>query len=260
MTGTYIVNGDTLLGNDSLQCCYVSACQVNNVDIVAYASTVVCVVVVTEYAQFSTLAYGCLCDVGHQVVGDTVGILADGTALVSTDGVEVAEQNDVPFVVGLLYVHQNLLKHRLGLSVGVGAMALGALLGDGDDSGITVNGSAGRENHVLATVLAHYVNQNESTVHVVLIVLQRLCAALANSLETGKVDTCVELVLVEYLLQTFAVADVHLVEGNLLADNLCNALQRDRRRVVQIVNNYCLVTSLGQFNQGVASDKACTAS
>ena len=38
-------------------------------------------------------------------------------------------------------------------------------------------------------------------------------------------DTCVELVLIEHLLQTFAVADVYLVEGYFLADDLGYALQ-----------------------------------
>ena len=49
MTSTYVVDSNALLGDDSLQCSYVSTCQVDNVDVVAYASTVVCVVVVTEY-------------------------------------------------------------------------------------------------------------------------------------------------------------------------------------------------------------------
>ena len=142
MTCTDVVDSDTLVGNDSLESSYVSASEVYYVDVVAYASTIVCVVVVAEYAELSTLTYSSLCDVRHEVVGDTIGVLADSTALVSTDGVEVAEQYDVPLIVGLLYVHEYLLEHRLGLSVGVGAVTFGALLSDGDDSGVTVYGSA----------------------------------------------------------------------------------------------------------------------
>ena len=111
MAGTDVVDGDTLLLDNSLQSCYVSTGEVYHVDVVTYASAVVSVVVVTEHTELCTLTNGCLCDVGHEVVGDTIGVLTDGTALVCTDGVEVTEQHDVPLVVGLLDIHQYLLEH-----------------------------------------------------------------------------------------------------------------------------------------------------
>ena len=229
-------------------------------DVVAYAGAVVGVIVVAEDAEFLTLAYGHLGDVGHEVVGDAVGVFADGAALVCTDGVEVAEEHDVPFLVSLLHVHKHLFEHRLGLSVGVGAVALGALLGDGDDGRVAVDGGRAREDDVLAAVLAHDVEEDESAVHVVFVVFQRLGAAFAYSLKAGEVDAGIEMMLVEDALEAFAVADVDLVEGYFLADDFGNALEGDGAGVVEVVDHHSFVAGFGEFDEGVATDEACTAS
>ena len=57
MACTDIVDSDTLVFIDSLQSSYVSTGKVNYVDIVAYTCTIVSVVVITEYTEFSTLTY-----------------------------------------------------------------------------------------------------------------------------------------------------------------------------------------------------------
>ena len=62
-----------------------------------------------------------LCDVGHEVVGDTLGVLADGAGLVRADGVEVAQKDNVPLLVGDVQVAQDLLNEELGAAVRVGA-------------------------------------------------------------------------------------------------------------------------------------------
>ena len=62
MTCTDVVDGDTLLLNDCLQGCYVSASEVYYVDVVTYASAIVCVIVVTEHTELSTLTYCSLSD------------------------------------------------------------------------------------------------------------------------------------------------------------------------------------------------------
>ena len=59
-------------------------------------------------------------DVGHQVVGDAVGVLADEAGLVGTDGVEVAQQGHVQAGVGLADILQDALSESLGGAVGVG--------------------------------------------------------------------------------------------------------------------------------------------
>ena len=68
-------------------------------------------------------ADGHLGDVGHQVIGDTSGILANYAGSGGADGVEVAQQFDAPFRIGMSHTTEDLLGHILGPAVGVGAVA-----------------------------------------------------------------------------------------------------------------------------------------
>ena len=54
-------------------------------------------VVIAEDTDASQLADGNLCDIRKQVVRDALRILADQAALVRSDRVEVAEQDNIPF-------------------------------------------------------------------------------------------------------------------------------------------------------------------
>ena len=111
MAGTQIVDAQSAVALNGLQSTYMTGCQIAHMDIVANACTVVCIIVAAEYAQLRTLADSHLSDVRHQVVGDTVGILAYLSALVCTDGIEVTQDYHIPLLVGLLHVHQHLLQH-----------------------------------------------------------------------------------------------------------------------------------------------------
>ena len=219
IAGTDVIDSEAALALDGFQGADMGAGEVNDVDIVAHSCTIGGVVVVTKDAQLFTLAYSYLGDVGHQVIGDTVGILTYQAALVCADGVEVAEEYDVPLLVGTLEIHQDFFQHALGLSVGVGTMALGALLGDGDDGGIAIDGGGGREDDVLASVLAELIEQHEGAVHVVLVIFQGFGNALTNGFQAGKMDAGIELVLVHDGREGFAVTDIDFVEGDFFTDD-----------------------------------------
>ena len=75
--------------------------QVNNMDIVSYACAVVGRIIVAEYAKLRKLAHCHLLDIGHKVVGDTVGVFAKLAALVSADGIEVSEKCHASLIVRL---------------------------------------------------------------------------------------------------------------------------------------------------------------
>ena len=60
-----------------------------------------------------------------------------------SDGIEVSEQDHVPLIISLLDVGQDLLEHGLGPAVRIGALSLGALLGDGNKCRISVHGGTG---------------------------------------------------------------------------------------------------------------------
>ena len=85
-------------------------------------------------------------------------------------------------------------------------------------------------------MLAHYVDQHEHAVHVVLVVFEGLGNRLAHSLQAGKVDDGINLVLCEELLHCCAVANVGLNHRYLVTDNLFNATNRFGLRVVEVVH------------------------
>ena len=72
-----------------------AAGQIHHMDVIAHAGAVRGGVVVAEHVQLFQRAHGHLGDVGHQVVGDAVGVLADEAALVGADGVEIAQQGHI---------------------------------------------------------------------------------------------------------------------------------------------------------------------
>ena len=64
--------------------------QIHYMDIISHTGAVRCGVVITEYIEALSLTYGHLSDIGNQIVRNTFGILTNGTALMSTDRVEVS--------------------------------------------------------------------------------------------------------------------------------------------------------------------------
>ena len=225
--------GEALEGGD------VGGGEVADVDVVADAGAVGGVVVVAEDAQLGAFADGHLGDVGHQVVGDAVGVLPYPAAGVRADGVEVSQEDDVPFGVGLLDVHEDLFEHALGPAVGVGAGAFGAVFGDGDLGGVAIDGGAGAEDDVLAVVVAHDVDEGEGAADVVFVVFPGFGDALADGFESGEVDAGVEGVVGEEVFEGLAVADVDLVEGDFWhTDELRCAAQGNGVAVAEVVDDH----------------------
>ena len=65
---------------------HMAAGQIHHVDVVAHAGAVRGGIVVAKDMHLFQLAYGHLGDVGHEVIGDAVGVLADEAGLVRTNG------------------------------------------------------------------------------------------------------------------------------------------------------------------------------
>ena len=140
MTGSQVVDADSGVAFESLKCLHMALCQVNDVDVVANSSSVMGGIVVSEDAEGLKLADGHLGDIGNQVVGNTLGILTDESALMGSDRVEVSEKHYVPLGISGMKIGKDLLQHALGLSVRVSDVSLGALLGDGHEGRVPVYG------------------------------------------------------------------------------------------------------------------------
>ena len=75
-----------------------------DVDVVADAGAVGGGIVVPKHGEMWSLAHRHLLDVRHQVVRDPLRVLADLARLVRAHRVEVAQQDDIPRVVGAVDV------------------------------------------------------------------------------------------------------------------------------------------------------------
>ena len=253
-----VVDGEAAAAVDGLEGCDMTAGQVDDMDVVADAGSVMGGVVVAENTELGTLADGDLCDVWHEVVGDAVGVFSHEAAGVGSDGVEIAKEDDVPLGVGFLDVHHDLFEHALCPTVGVGTLPFRTVLGYGNLDGVAIDGRGRAENDVLAAVVTHDIEEHQCAADVVLIVFPGFLDGFADGLQSGKMDAGVEFVLVENLLESVAVAYVGLVKRYGFASQLFDAIERLERRVAEIVGDDNFVAGLAEFDQCVGTYKAGT--
>ncbi len=201
-----------------------AAGEVDDVDVVADPRAVVGVVVAAEDAEAVAFTDGGLGNEGHEVVGDAVGVFADGARLVGADGVKIAQQGNAPRLVRDGEVPQDLLDEELRLAVGVGG-AEGELFGYRGGVRVAVDGGGRAEDNVFTAVLLHDPAEDQRAVDVVVIVAQGLLDRLANSLEPGKVDDGRDVVGVKDLFEVLGRADVPFDERDALADDLLDPSQ-----------------------------------
>ena len=119
----------------------VTECKVNNMDVISYTCAVMSVVIVTEYAEFFSLADGNLSDVWHKVVWNSVWIFAHCATLVCADWVEVTKQADAPVVVACIKVLEHTLNDVFCSAVWVCNSANLHILGERRNVVHSVNGS-----------------------------------------------------------------------------------------------------------------------
>lgn len=175
------------VGQAVVNCFEVTQCEVYNMDVVADAGSVYGVVVIAEYAQTWQLADCNLCDVWQEVVWNAVWIFADETAFMSTDWVEVTQQDDAPFLVSNIQVGKDLLDHNFGVAVRIGCGGWHAFF---ERNWIVhaVYGCGGGENDLLAAVFTHALAEHQGAGDVVVVVFQWLLNRFTNCLESCKVD------------------------------------------------------------------------
>ena len=126
-------------------------------NVIPHARAIRGIIIIAEYSQLWKLSHCHLSNVGHQIVGDSIGIFTNGTTLMSADRIKVAKQNHIPLAICLLDITEYLLQHGLRPAVGICALSFGALLRDGHKSRIAINSSAGRKYNVLNPVLSHHI-------------------------------------------------------------------------------------------------------
>mmetsp|Transcript_43784 Transcript_43784/g.68546 ORF Transcript_43784/g.68546 Transcript_43784/m.68546 type:complete len:284 (+) Transcript_43784:125-976(+) len=138
MPSSEIVDYLTLDVSELVNRSHVTLGQVHHVDVVPYTCAIRGRVIIAEDSQLLQRTHSHLGDVGHQIVRDARGILADFAARVCPHGVEVPQVDHLPLGVGLGDIAEHLLDKELGPSVGVGA-AQGEILGDWNLVRVTVD-------------------------------------------------------------------------------------------------------------------------
>ena len=108
-------------------------------------------------------------------------------------------------------------------------------------------------------MLTHHIHQSQGSCDVVVIVLPRLLHRFADSLQPCKVNDCIRLFRIKYLVQTLAVTDIHLIKGNLLPCDGFYSSENLFTCVVEIVQNDRLMPCILQLHYSMTSDKTCTA-
>ena len=204
-------------------------------------------------------ADGHLGDVGHQVIGDTSGILANYAGSVGADGVEVAQQFDAPFRIGMSHTTEDLLGHILGPAVGVGAVSGFGRLTQRHFIVAGVDGGRGGDDDVLHTHLIHYLRQHQGGVQVIVVVFPGYGDGFAHGLQTGKVDAAANLIFGKDFAQQCLIPNIALVEFDRFAGQFLNALQTLRIGVAQIIDDDNTIVAIQQLDAGMGTNIAGTA-
>lgn len=159
--------------------------QVNNVDVVAHACAVQCLVVAAEDVQVRKVTVDHAHYVRHQVVWDVVWTLSNESALMCSNWVEVPKRDDTPLLLAGCPVLHDLFNHGLGLSVGVDWLYL---VGLSAERVLPVDAGTRGEDEAVNLVLVNQLQQVDGATHVVLVVLKRLGHRLTHCFVGRKMD------------------------------------------------------------------------
>ena len=235
--------------------------QVHDVDIIAEAGPVRRRIVVAEDGQARALADGCLGDEGDEVVRDPARELADQGAGMRPDGVEIAQEDALDLAAGSLdRILEDVLTHLLGRSVRRGRRLPGGLLGHRELLGLAVHGRGGREEDVAAPLPFRRFQHIQETPQIVLVVEDGLFDGLADGLEGREMDDRIDLVFGEERLGRGRIAEIHLLEGNVVpSGDFLDPLEAGHVAVGQIVGDHDLIAGPDKFDGHMAPDEARSA-
>ena len=96
--------------------------QIDHMNVIAHAGAVGRRVIVAEHRQLRPFPHRYLRHERHQVVGNTVGVFTNQTTRMCTDGIEVAQDGNLPVGFGALQIPQHFLNHQLAASVRIGRL------------------------------------------------------------------------------------------------------------------------------------------
>ena len=99
----------------------------------------------------------------------------------------------------------------------------------------------------------------ERSREVVVVVKHGLCAGFANRLESCKVDTAIYLILNKHSLKRVIIEKIDLIAHKVLACYFLYSLECLGLTVVEIIENYCIITRFEKLYKCMCADESRTA-
>ena len=131
------------------------------------------------------------------------------------------------------------------------------VLGDRHTGGGAVDGGGRAEHEVVAVVLAHHIQDDQRAVEVIVVVFVGRGHALADSLIGCELDDRRDVgTLGEDLLHILVFGHIGLIEAEVLAGDLLDAVEDHRGCIIVIVRHDDVVAGIQKLDAGVAADVA----
>ena len=147
--------------------------QIHNMDIITHACAVNRFIIISENMKLIKLTDCNLRNIRHEIVRNSFRILADKSALVSTDRIEVTQKRHAPVLIGRVKVGKNMLDKELCSAVGVNGAERHSLHKRHFGCN-TVNRGRGRKYDLLNAELVHGFKQNQGVYKVIIVIHDRL--------------------------------------------------------------------------------------
>lgn len=125
---------------ETIQCRQMSIGKIDDMDIITNACSIMCWIIVTKHSQLLEFAHGNLCDIWHEIVWLSIGILADSSTLVRADRIKVSQRDHSPTLIRRAKIFHYFLGKVFRLSIGIRTVSSRMVFGQGQELWITVNG------------------------------------------------------------------------------------------------------------------------
>jgi hypothetical protein len=108
------------------------------------------------------------------------------------------------------------------------------------------------------SMLCHDFKKDQGAGNIVFIILQRHGNRLAHSFQAGKMNNCVDRILLKNPVKQRLVQKINLMKKQLSGAYLFNTPDGFFPAVYQAIDHYYFVSGLQQFHAGMAADISCS--
>ena len=249
-TGTQVVHEQARSATVRSERGQVALSEINDVDIVPDSGSIASGVVVSEHPQSLKFANGNLRNIGHQIIGNPVGIFPDPAGWMRSNRVEVSQQGHTPTRIRGDEIRQHLLDHQFGPSIRIGRTHR-KVLSNWHSVRIAVHSRRTTEHHRSDACSVHRMNQGDRAAHIIVVIVDRDFGRFSHGLQACEVDNCFDFLFSEQSSEALGVSNIGLNEYQRARRKLLNPGDRSRLAVGEIIDDYEFVAGIQQLNAGM---------